>query len=401
VADPDTATSPAVDCSPISAHDDWQLCSADADTCTAVFTDGAGCHELCHSVQLGCAEVWDNIDGECAPNADNPALGCDVLTGHDSDYCVCSGPVGEVPEPTSDTAPYEDLFDELVGFGADTTGGRGGTICTVTSTADSGAGSLRDCVEAASGPRWIRFAVDGEIALRSKLRLAGNMTVDGRDRAVEITGAGLQVLDDDNVIITNLSFHSGGSGDDNDAIQVRGANDVWIHHCSLADYADGLIDLTKGTGDVTVSWNKFSDHDKVMLISANDNDTEDEATRVTLHHNWFYRTTQRHPRIRHGKLHAYNNFIDRWDSYGMGCSTNSECYAERNVFQAGSDSDAIITQVGEDEGRGEVASHDDLLLGGAVVEERGTVFEPSDFYAYTAESTTGLSATVQLGAGVR
>ena len=95
-----------------------------------------------------------------------------------------------------------------------------------------------------------------------------------------------------------------------------------------------------------------------MLISANDADTEDAATGVNLHHNWFKQTTQRHPCIRHGKLHAYNNFIDRWQSYGMGCSTNSECYSERNVFQA-------------------------------------------DFYAYTADSTTGLAEVIQAGAGVR
>ena len=82
-------------------------------------------------------------------------------------------------------------------------------------------------------------------------------------------------------------------------------------------------------------------------------------------------TKQRHPRIRHGKLHAYNNFIDGWGDYGMGCSTNSECYSERNVFQAGTNFKAIITRVGEDDGQGEVESHGDLLLNGAIAEERG------------------------------
>jgi pectate lyase len=138
-----------------------------------------------------------------------------------------------------------------------------------------------------------------------------------------------------------------------------------------------------------------------MLISANDDDTEDEDTRVTLHHNWFKETKQRHPRIRHGKLHAYNNFIDSWGDYGMGCSTNSECYSESNVFQAGDDSDAILTQVGEDDGHGEVESHGDLVLGWAFVEERGSVFTPSDFYDYSAEGTTHLAESIQSGAGAR
>ena len=207
-----------------------------------------------------------------------------------------------------------------------------------------------------------------------------------------------------NVIITNLIFKEGPSSDDKDAIQVRGSDNIWIHHCSFSDYFDGLIDLTKGTKDVTLSWNKFSDHDKVILISANDNDTEDEDTRVTLHHNWFNETTQRHPRVRHGKVHAYNNFFDKWGSYGMGCSTNSECYSEKNVFQANLlewEFEAILTKVGEDSAEGEVESHDDLFLGGATAEERGSVFTPSDFYTYAAESTDGLVTNIEANAGAQ
>jgi len=396
-----TGDTASPDCNAISETAGWDLCSSDANSCAAVFTNGVGCHELCRSVNLGCSEVWDNIDGECAPNTSNPALGCDDLTGHDSDYCVCSGPVGEIPEASSETEAYEDLLTELVGFGANTTGGQGGTVCTVTSTANSGSGSLRECVDSANGPWWIRFSVDGEIGLNSSISLPSDLTVDGRGASVEITGAGLKVYQEGNIIITDLTFHSGGDWDDNDAIQVKGGHDIWVHHCDLSSYADGLIDLTKGTQDVTVSWNKFSDHDKVMLISANDDDTEDENTRVTLHHNWFKETKQRHPRIRHGKLHAYNNFIDRWGDYGMGCSTNSECYSERNVFQAGSDSNAIVTQVGEDDGQGEVESHGDLVQGWAFIEERGSVFNPSDYYAYSAEDTTDLAESIQSGAGAR
>jgi len=390
-----------VDCSAITETEDWDLCASDATSCSAVFTDGAGCHEVCASVNLGCAEVWDNIDGECAPNTSNPELGCEVLTGHDSDYCVCSGPVGETPKKVSETEAYEDLLTEVVGFGASTTGGQGGTVCTVTSSSNSGSGSLRSCVDSANGPLWIRFSTDVEIALDSSISLPSDITIDGRDHTVEITGAGLKVYQERNIIINDLAFHSGGDWDDNDAIQVKGGDDIWVHHCDLASYADGLLDLTKGTKDVTVSWNKFSDHDKVMLISANDDDTEDEDTRVTLHHNWFKETKQRHPRIRHGKLHAFNNFLDGWGDYGMGCSTNSECYSERNVFQPGTDWNAIITQVGEDEGEGEVESHSDLVIGWAVIEERGSVFEPSDYYTYTAESTTGLADAIEAGAGPR
>lgn len=392
------------DCSAITAHNDWELCDEGPESCAAVFYDGAGCHEVCAAVGLGCAEIWDNVDNQCAADESRPQLGCDVITGHDSDYCLCRGPVTDPPENPSTTASYENLFDELVGFGAATTGGKGGTICTVTTTSNSGSGSLRKCVEDASGPTWIRFSVDGDIQLNSNITLPSNITIDARGHYIRIYNGGMVVNNNSNVIITNLIFKEGPSGDDKDAIQVKGGDKIWIHHCSLSNYNDGLIDLTKGTKDATLSWNKFSDHDKVILISANDNDTEDENTRVTLHHNWFKETKQRHPRVRHGKVHAYNNFFDKWGSYGMGCSTNSECYSEKNVFQANLldlKFDAIVTKVGEDSGDGEVESHEDLLLDGAAVDERGSVFTPSDFYSYTADSTTGLADLIEANAGAQ
>lgn len=389
------------DCSAIEANEDWDLCGAGTDSCAAVFYDGVGCHEVCASVGLGCAEIWENVDDRCGADEERSELGCDRLTGHDSDFCRCAGPVTAPPETEPETAPYEDLFDELLGFGADTTGGRGGDVCTVTSTSNSGSGSLRNCVATANGPRWIRFSVDGDIRLNSNIPLPSDITIDARGHLVRIFGAGLTLNRRSNVIITNLTFKEGRDGDDQDAVQVKGGDKIWIHHCSFSDYSDGLVDLTKGTKDVTVSWSKFSDHDKVMLISANDNDTGDRNTRVTLHHNWFKDTKQRHPRVRHGKVHAYNNFFDNWGDYAMGCSTRSECYSERNVFQPGRRLSAIVTRVGEDRSDGEVESHGDLFLNGAFPRQRGSVFTPSDFYRYAADPTNGLAARIEANAGAR
>ena len=389
------------DCTAIDDQQDWTLCMASPGQCTAVFEDGAGCFAVCAAVGLGCAEVWENRDDACGPDTEREALGCDVRTGHQSDYCVCRGPVGEEPMHRSTTADYEDLFNELVGFGAGTTGGKDGALCVVTTLANSGSGSLRGCVGSSNGPTWIRFEVDGDIRLNTNIALPSNLTIDARGRSVHIRNRGLTVNNRENIIITNLTFRDGAEGDDQDAIQVKGGDQIWIHRCTFSNYSDGLVDLTKGTRDVTVSWNRFSDLDKVMLISANDNDVEDENTRVTIHHNWFKETRQRHPRVRHAKVHAYNNFFDRWYTYAIGCSTNSQCYSEKNVFAAGRRDAAIITQVGEDRGRGEVESDDDLLLGGASVQERGSVFAPADFYSYTADETDGLAASIEANAGAQ
>src|SRR6185503_14989065 len=62
-------------------------------------------------------------------------------------------------------------FPGAQGGGALSRGGRGGTVYLVTNTNDSGAGSLRTCVEA-SGPRTCVFRTGGTIALLSSLTIA-------------------------------------------------------------------------------------------------------------------------------------------------------------------------------------------------------------------------------------
>ena len=53
-------------------------------------------------------------------------------------------------------------FPGAEGFGRFASGGRGGSVCKVTSLANSGAGTLRDCLER-TGARTIVFTVGGII----------------------------------------------------------------------------------------------------------------------------------------------------------------------------------------------------------------------------------------------
>ncbi len=299
-------------------------------------------------------------------------------------------------------ASTKALLSDALGFAEKVTGGAAGCLYKVTNLKDSGAGSLREGAEK-SGAAWIVFDVSGDIHLKTPIEVASNKTIDGRGQYIRIYDRGLYVLDKSNVIIENLIFKKGGGADTNDAIQIKDKSKlVWVDHTSLSDYPDGLLDITRASTDVTVSWCKFSVHDKTMLIGAAPEHTGDSVIRVTLHHNWFRETTQRHPRLRFGKVHTVNNFYDGWLSYGAVSNMYGELYSEANVYGANNSTKAVLTKYGDPKD-GYVLSTKDLKLNGAVVQENqtGKVFKPSSYYKYTADSTTGLSAKITANAGWR
>lgn len=68
----------------------------------------------------------------------------------------------------------------------------------------------------------------------------------------------------------------------------------------------------------------FSDHDKTMLIGADPSHTMDRCIRVTIHHCFFDGTRQRHPRVRFGKVHLFNNYTRNWGIYAVCASVESQ-----------------------------------------------------------------------------
>jgi pectate lyase len=99
---------------------------------------------------------------------------------------------------------------------------------------------------------------------------------------------------------------------------------------------DGELDITNASDLVTISWNHFAQHDKVMLIGSSDSATADIGKlRVTLHHDFFDTDVQRMPRVRFGLVHVYNNYylVNAANySYSWGVGVQSQIYAQNNYF---------------------------------------------------------------------
>lgn len=213
---------------------------------------------------------------------------------------------------------------------------------------------------------------------RVRIRVGSNTTLVGLGKNATIKGAWFDIRGTSgvpnsrsNIIIRNLTLRDtydcfpewdptdGSAGSWNalyDSVSLREANNVWIDHNTFEDrdtrdatqphyfgvlyqVHDGLLDITNASDLVTVSWNRFRNHDKTMLIGSSDSATGDRGKlRVTLHHNWFDGLGQRVPRVRYGQVHLYNNVYDvrRTPNYGYswGVGIESAIYAEENVFIA-------------------------------------------------------------------
>ncbi|GAV75675.1 Pec_lyase_C domain-containing protein [Cephalotus follicularis] len=214
-------------------------------------------------------------------------------------------------------------------------------------------GTLRYGTTIITGKKWITFKRDMCIKLQKPLLIGSFTTIDGRGPRVEIgDGACLLVYKASNVIIHGLRIHHcqpQGPGlvmgpdskhlqlgpVDGDAIRLVSASKVWIDHNTLYKCTDGLIDVTRGSTDITISNNWFRSQDKVMLLGHDDEYWRDKNMKVTVAFNYFGpNCNQRMPRVRHGYAHVVNNLYQGWEQYAIGGSMNPSIKSEANYFIA-------------------------------------------------------------------
>ena len=142
----------------------------------------------------------------------------------------------------------------------------------------------------------------------------------------------------DNIIIRNINFRQPKANNGADAVSMQECEGVWVDHCTFTslnqtkDYEDGSTDITHGSKNVTVSWNHYVLTQKSCLVGHSNSQSSDTEITATFHHNWFDQSSSRHPRVRFGKVHVYNNLFDGNTTYGVGSAYGAKVLVEYNYF---------------------------------------------------------------------
>ena len=127
-------------------------------------------------------------------------------------------------------------FPEALGFGAQVTGGRGGSVYHVTNLNDSGEGSFRDAVS--QGNRIVVFDVGGIIHIQTAVSIKSNITIAGQTapgEGIAIHGGKLSTGKQSNIIIRYLRIRPGENtnSEKDDALNLYDAKNVIVDHCSV------------------------------------------------------------------------------------------------------------------------------------------------------------------------
>ena len=308
----------------------------------------------------------------------------------------------------------------LVGFAASewdglstTTGGLGGETVVVTTGKD-----LYDLLDNRRDSRFnknyppLNIVIQGTLTFPAKemvdVKETYNLSILGADANAVIQGFGLNIYKSFNIIVRNIEFRDCPD----DAISVDGVvtHHVWIDHCTFSDSPDidpdgdrhdGLVDIKHGATCVTVSWNRFFNHSKTCLLGHSDNNGAQDTGRlkVTYHHNWFDNTYSRHPRVRFGECHVFNNLYDNgWGgmNYGIASTQEADVVVQANYFMT------VVhpTFCGyDDSDPGDIVEFDNLYDQSGLPQTRGEAFNPKVYYSFTPDPATDVPWVVMTRAG--
>lgn len=189
-----------------------------------------------------------------------------------------------------DTPSRPLAFPDAEGFGAYAAGGRGGSICSVTSLAKSGEGSLASCIQK-PGPRVVVFRTSGVIEGPVEIT-HGHLTIAGQTSpsGIVIRGGLVCTNDCNDVVIRHLRVR-GGEGE---LLHATRAHNLLVDRCSFEN-GNGEQIAIRDSSDVTIQFSIVAEplgekkNEHGVLIEGSDN--------ISIHHTLFDGVSRHVPKI--------------------------------------------------------------------------------------------------------
>ena len=250
-----------------------------------------------------------------------------IVTVVDGRGGTASTAVTVAVSPTPGAPAPLAAFPGAEGFGANATGGRGGSVVYVTNLNADGAGSLQWAIDQ-PGTRYILFKVSGLIDTQIHLT-NGNVTIAGQTSPGGITIRGL-VTDEspyqdqavhapadfaENWILQHIRIRPGLTAPGDDGLRLRYTRNAIVDHVSIGNALDEAIEISY-SHDITVQNTIIAEtvgghsfYGGVLMNYSNpaygfglDN--------VSLHHNVFNRIEGRLPEGSRESAAAANSFMN-------------------------------------------------------------------------------------------
>lgn len=199
------------------------------------------------------------------------------------------------------------------GFGANATGGRGGTVVHVTNLNNSGAGSLRDAISQSN--RIVVFDVGGVINLTSQLVFSSNVSVYGQTApggGITVNGQGISLSGKTNVICRYIRFRSSHlTSDGTKALNVTGGSNMIFDHCSISWGRWDNVGFTDNSSDITLQNCIVSEAIDPQRLGA----LIDSSRRISVLRNLWIDNQSRNPKGK-ADMQYINNVVYNWGSSG-------------------------------------------------------------------------------------
>lgn len=301
---------------------------------------------------------------------------------------VGSTAMGCSPVATTAIANGRAAFIGAEGYGRNAVGGLKGQIIKVTTLADSGPGSLRECIDA-KGPRvcvftvagLIRFTTERPIIRNPYLTIAGETAPGG---GITLSHAGgpraftpLAIKKTHDIIVRHIRVRTDLPGEErggNDGINIADSHDIIIDHVSTSWSLDENIGAFGDNNAITISSSIFAEgtpkHDKCALLASDPKGPQN----ISFVRNLCAHNGDRNPDvnvppescvdvINNVFYNAQSQFTEIWESYG-----GSPVNVVGNVYRRGPDTNlrmaaAIDRSVKGSRGQAKIYLSDNLVQG--------------------------------------